>query len=156
MRKRTFLAVLFVACVTIASTDADETKSDLERLQGKWNLKRGETNGVSLAEVLKKKGIGKLQIDFSDDLMTMSGFGTQDHKYRFTLEPDEKPNAIDSIAEETQGKAAKGTRVPGIYKIDGDTLTLCLANELTVERPRKFAAPNGSRLSLLVLTRVKP
>ena len=156
MRNRCVLAVFCVAWLAIASVRADDTKSDKELLQGTWVLQRGETNGVSLVEVLEKKGIGNLQVDFTGDSMKMSGFGKQDHKYKFALKPDENPKAIESMAEETQGKAPKGTLVPGIYQIDGDTLELCLANDPADERPKKFEAPARSRLSLLVLTRVKP
>jgi uncharacterized protein (TIGR03067 family) len=156
MKHLDMLAMLCVASITIVSVRADAPKSDKELFQGAWVLQRGETDGIPLVEVLDTKGIGNLQIDFSGDTMKMSGFGTQNHKYRFTLKPDEKPKAIDSMAEETQGKAIKGTLVPGIYKIDGDTLTLCLANNPAAERPKEFKAPKGSRLSLLVLTRTKP
>ena len=40
----------------------------------------------------------------------------------------------------------------GIYKIDGDTLTLCMAAEKS-ERPREFASPAGSSATLIVATR---
>lgn len=155
MKSLNLLAMLCVTSLMIATVRADEPKSDAEQLQGKWILHRGETNGVPLAEILEKQGKKDLQIDFSGDLMTMSGVGFQDHTCRFTLQPDQDPRAIDSVTEETQGKAAKGTRVPGIYSIDGDTLKLCLPNNADAERPKKFEAPIGSGLSVLVLTRVK-
>lgn len=150
------LALLFVATLMIANVPADEPQSDEDRLQGTWALQRGEAGGVSLAEVLKEKGIQDLQIDFAGDAMTMRGLATRDFKYRFKLLPDENPKGIDSILAEAHGTTPKGTRVPGIYKIEGDTLTLCVANNPTDERPKKFESPAGATLSLLVLTRVKP
>lgn len=130
--------------------------TDKDRLQGTWVLKQGESNGTSLAELLDKKGIENFQIKISEDSMTMSGFGKQDHQYLFTLKPDESPRAIDTVIKESQGLAAKGTTLPGIYKIDDNTLTLCLTNDASTDRPQEFKAPKGSRLSWLVLVRKKP
>jgi uncharacterized protein (TIGR03067 family) len=53
----------------------------------------------------------------------------------------------------TPPDAAKGETILGIYKIDGDTLTLCLT--MGGERPKEFAAPPGSKRMLVTCKRVK-
>jgi uncharacterized protein (TIGR03067 family) len=46
------------------------------------------------------------------------------------------------------------SRYQGIYKIEGDTLTIC-ASRGKVERPTTFESPEGSGITLYVLKRVK-
>ena len=48
------------------------------------------------------------------------------------------PKAIDLTPGENGGPL-KGKRYPGIYKLEGDTLTLCLSIEAGSKRPTKFA-----------------
>ena len=48
------------------------------------------------------------------------------------------PKAIDLTPGENGGPL-KGKRYPGIYRLEGDTLTLCLSIEAGSKRPTKFA-----------------
>ena len=153
MKNRFSIALVFVTCFGVVSVRADEAANQKERLQGVWILSKGETNGKALDEVLRKRGLGGLQIKFSDDLMIMTGFGAPDHTYRFALTPTDRPKTIRLVTVETQGKAPKGSVLIGIYKIQDEELKLCLPADSTVERPKKFEAPSGSRLSMLVLRR---
>lgn len=147
-------------CKAIVLQRTDQTtsnlKTDKEQLQGTWVLQRGEMNGASMSDALERKEMGNLRVNFTGDLMTMSGIGAADHTFSFTLNPEAEPKTIDSLVEETPKSAPKGTRIPGIYKIDVQTLTLCLANDYDVERPTEFKATKGSRLSLLILVRDNP
>lgn len=142
-----------IVCLTGISVQADEPTNDESRLQGVWTFSRGETNGRAMSEVFRTKGINDLTIKISGNSMTMSGSSIPDHKYTFTLKPKESPKVIDFVTVETHGKAPQGTKLKGIYAIEDGQLKLCLASDSTVKRPKTFEAPEGSRLSMLILTR---
>lgn len=153
MKARFTVILVFVACLGFAKARADDGTSQKSLLQGVWILSHGETNGNVLDEVLQKKGLDGLRVEFTGDLMNISGLGASEHIYRFTLKPADRPQAIRLVTVETQGKAPTGSVLNGIYKIEENQLKLCLPADSTVERPKKFEAPSGSRHSMLVLKR---
>ena len=66
----------------------------------------------------------------------------------FTFDPKKDPPELDVTEPANAGKVS-----PSIYKIDGDTLTICSSTD--GERPKAFDAPAGSKFVLLVLQRIK-
>lgn len=65
------------------------------------------------------------------------------------LDPGQSPRAIDVSPD---GGPTRGKWVLGIYKIENDTLTICMAGP-DQPRPRDFKAEKGSKLTLMVLKR---
>ena len=70
--------------------------------------------------------------------------GSTDHK--------KTPAEVDLIPPE--GKKAMPVR--GIYKVNGDTLTLCMPRKDGSDRPAKFEASDDGSVMLLTLKRNKP
>jgi uncharacterized protein (TIGR03067 family) len=66
-------------------------------------------------------------------------------------DPAQGPNAVDFLR--TGGPAGAGQRIPGIYLLEGDELTVCVAPP-GGERPREFDCRAGSGCWLYLLRRV--
>jgi uncharacterized protein (TIGR03067 family) len=70
----------------------------------------------------------------------------------YTADPKKDPAEIDLMSPPESGRPV----VRGIFKIDGDTLTLCSADGPgAANRPNKFESPQGSRTMLMTFNRAK-
>src|ERR1043166_2573820 len=113
--------------------DEAAVKKELELLQGQWEMVGREYRGKkSTAEELKQlKGIlvveGTKLTGWSDEM----GKKANGQESTIKIDPAPKPKAIDKTIAKGIGK---GETMVGIYKLDGDHLTVCLAVG-TKERP---------------------
>ena len=68
------------------------------------------------------------------------------------MDPKKDPAEIDIIPPTDK----KEPTVLGIYKVDGDNLTVCFRRGKTDSgRPTKFESPEGSEVLVITLKRVK-
>jgi uncharacterized protein (TIGR03067 family) len=139
-----FACLLVVGLLMGADQPSDAAKKDLEKLQGDWKVEKAQRGGMDApANVLEK-----LTLVVKGDSMTVSEGGVRDEKAAITLDPGKSPAAIDI----KPARAGRDT-VLGIYKLDGDSLTLCWAKDGA--RPTDFASKEGSNHVLFVLKRIK-
>jgi uncharacterized protein (TIGR03067 family) len=127
---------------------ADDPAIQVERkrFQGEWEMTASESDGAKLpAERFQayrrsvKEDSYTIVIDQPSGAVTIRG--------RFALNPQVMPHTIDAEPE-------NGELMLGIYKLEGDTLTLCISRP-GEPRPTEFAAGSGTRLTMTSWKRVK-
>lgn len=151
MRTLLILGLAFGLAAVHATTadpkDSDNRKEGADKLVGTWMVVGGEVDGKPSPEekikgsmmTVDKKSI-KLT-DKDDKQLWVLNYKTDDmatpHRISMTVE-----------AGTDNGKSAEG-----IYKIDGDTLTICYGLP-GAERPKDFKTTTGSKENCFVLKRV--
>ncbi|HEY7156721.1 MAG TPA: sigma-70 family RNA polymerase sigma factor [Gemmataceae bacterium] len=131
----------------LLAKEADAKKTDKERIQGTWKVDSAKANGEEPQgdEGDRIKG-STWTITAEKITVTFNG---EDRVSTFMLDPAAKPKTIDVMTEK------EGT-FKGIYKLEGDTLTICATlGRGDTERPAEFVSEKGGFTMLLVLKRVK-
>ena len=124
---------------------AEDKKPDEEKIQGGWKVTEAKKNGQDPAD--KDEVVGQV-LTFDGDRMKFGPFAGE-----WKLDPSKDPRQIDCTVvdgpENEKGKVSQG-----IYKLDGDKLTLHLSHP-GGERPTSFESKEGENCILLTLERVK-
>jgi uncharacterized protein (TIGR03067 family) len=183
-RQMSLIAVLAAVGTLSAGRGTQAGDDDAKLLQGKWRVVSAKQNGAPFP----KDRIEKMFVVFEKDEIRVYVEGTKSEQgATFTVDPKQNPKQID-FPKETRDrewadqlpfklfrryKWADSKPVPaegkaeGIYKLDGDSLTLCwrttegkelrgdkVAPELKV-RPSVFRSDLYYHQFLFVLERVK-
>lgn len=125
-------------------------QAERETLQGRWKLISFEAEG-------KEHPIPNdvfVTID-RDKFITELPKGLEGPEVTFSIDPTQKPKAIDFIVK---GSAGKDVAMKDIYKLEKDTLTICTTASVgkpvaNTERPKEFKTRDGH--SIRVYKRVK-
>lgn len=129
---------------------AEAIKKEKQKLQGTWEVLDWVNNG----EALPQEEVKLMRVEFSGDNLTMSlPKAVGKREYTFTLDPTQKPKAMDTVPNVTKLKVKTGTA--GIYEFEGETLRLCLARFGSGLRPKEFESKTGTGQVLITLKRAK-
>jgi uncharacterized protein (TIGR03067 family) len=146
MRARALTLVLLVPW-SVASADDRAAKEELERHQGTWTATSSIYDGQEAPEELVRsitRTVEKDHVVWKRDGKSFAGT-------RIELDPSRDPRSIDVIPD---GGKDRGKRVLGIYKLEDDRLTICMAAP-GKPRPTAFKAEKGSGYTLRTFTREK-
>ena len=140
MSKR--LCVLLILGFLISAAEPqkpDQSKKDLDAMQGNWRAVAVEAKGMPSGEDAIKKF--KLIVKKDDYSVKVNG---KDHvSAKLMLKADRKPKELDLVQE-------TGPVYKGIYEIDGDTfkICICLSSDADSERPKEFKSGEDSNTAL--------
>ena len=138
--------VLLALAVSLSAPAAkDAPKKDPPSIVGEWVGEKAEASGMPLPVPA-----GGVTMEFLADGKVIIREGTKaPEDASYTADPKKSPAEIDL----TPSAKAKEITFAGIYKIEGETLTLCLG--IGGKRPDKFESPAGSDCMLMTLKRAK-
>jgi uncharacterized protein (TIGR03067 family) len=144
-----FVLVLLATGLCVPGlADDDAVKNELKRHQGTWIATSSTFDGQKAPEEI----VRSIKRIATDDHVVWQRDGKQFAGTRVVLDSTNEPNTIDAIPD---GGRNRGERVLGIYKLDRDTLTICMA-ALGQPRPKEFKAEKGSAWTLQTFAREKP
>jgi uncharacterized protein (TIGR03067 family) len=149
MTIRAFVLCVAILLLAIDARGEDKGQDDGEKLAGTWACVSGVNDGKALAEETARN----LRLTLTKGGGYKTERGTQvlfDSTYK--VDAGRRPKHIDLIGTEGENK---GKAAPGIYALDGDTLTICYTMP-GKERPRELASKPGSGATLVVWQRLKP
>ncbi len=118
-------------------------------LEGVWAVTAGERDGEP-ADVLKDVQFRGVRFVIAGDRITIRAPG-REQAAALELEPGRCPKRLDI----TYGSGPGRRWFPGIYEVDGDTLTVCLGTD-SRGRPAEFVTRPGAHAILFVLRRERP
>ncbi len=116
-----------------------KAKTDQELIEGTWLIVGLEASGKAEPEQNYRGN----SFTFSKDKATLKEGKHAPIDFAWTLDPTRAPKSIDLTA--------KTVNVRGIYKFDGDELTLCLS--IGPNRPAEFATKVGGDTEIFTLKR---
>jgi uncharacterized protein (TIGR03067 family) len=124
---------------------AQDAKDDLKKMAGAWKVIVDEADGKSLPKEVVEKFDGKLTVE-GNKYKAYVGDKLEDEG-TIKIDPAKKPKEIDVAP-------AKEKVMKGLYKIDGDTMTVIFSKP-GGDRPKEFKTKEGSGEMLLVYKRIK-
>lgn len=144
-------AMLLVLAMAL-SAPALKEKANSGDIVGEWTLESSSLGGKAVPVAMPDNLTYQFTADGKWIIKSADGKASASAR-DFTLNPKADPPTID-VPVPKAGVLATRTML-GIWKVDGDTLTICFTAG-DGERPKNFAPADGARTIVMVLKRVKP
>ena len=150
----TLIVIGFVARFAAAAGQAsgpgkeDTEKGELEKLQGKWVMVSLMVSGKASPDMVA----GQAMV-VKGTKSTYVYRGKEGSTGSLRIDPGKNPAHYDVTYE---NGPAKGITLNGVYKLEGDVLTIHLPGDGNEKRPADFTSRRGSGTLLLVFKRAEP
>ena len=132
-------AIAILTLSLVLGAPVGKEKAETPKIEGEWIVEKYVQGG---SENEKRKG---MHFTFADGKAIVKEEGAD---IGYTVDAKKDPATIDLIAGAKEN-------ILGIYKIEGDTLTICFPKGGRAERPTKFESPEGSSIVVMTLKREK-
>lgn len=141
-------AVIFLAWA-VSAQEKNATQDEMKSLQGIWQVTKWiDPEGKAAPD----DEVKEMFFEFKKDRVVMRA-----EPLKFTLNPSKKPKWID-LDFDAAGIDV-GVEMKGIYKLEGDVLTICVISGSTsgqsAERPTEFKTNKQKHHTLFVMKKVK-
>jgi uncharacterized protein (TIGR03067 family) len=124
----------------------EATAKEMKKLAGTWLAVSVEVGGVPYPE----QSVKKLKYTISAEKIVVNWGGEAPATYQLDVKAD--PKAIDMVG---MSGGVPGAKSKGIYKLDGDELTICF-DDASAGRPTEFETKPKTRRTLYKFKREKP
>lgn len=150
MTVRAVLACVVVFLIVAATPaqdpkkEAQDTKKELDKLQGEWTMVSLEENGKKASDEFVKQ----FKLTVKEDKWIVNG-----REKPFKIDQSKDPKTLDLVFKFGNKEIVS----QGIYKLEGDTLTLCRYSGRSSEkagRPKEFKCRDNQDI-LVVWKRAK-
>lgn len=146
MRKLLASIVCFAAVAVGATAGGDKSG----KIEGTWIATAIVNDGETVPEENVKKAM--LTVVFQDGKYTVELAGKEVETGKYKTDAAKKPATID--LDIVKGKESdQGKMQLGIYKIEGETLTIAMTPAGTKERPKDFEPPKKGEVTVLKRTK---
>ena len=139
--------ILLLSAIGLIAAD-EPKKDDSETFKGNWSIRSITIDGRAAPEDLVKN----FRCQFDEKTYNDKVAGEVIEEGSYTIDASRAPKTIDF---DIKKGPKEGKRQLGIYKIDGDRITLVMTQAGSTARPKSFKTEPGDSLVEVVLERVK-
>jgi uncharacterized protein (TIGR03067 family) len=150
---KTLFGLLALVIGTGAVSARDDDKDELKKLEGTYLIVGMERGGEKMpAGTLEKAPKEARTITIKGNKMSMAR-GKSEESITLKIDASKTPHEITTTETKPNGKSET---MYGIYKLKGDTLTICgIDSEKPSERPKEFKTAKGSNAMIMILKKEK-
>lgn len=138
-------AVLFVipavGLLLGAEQPSAEAKKELQKFEGTWTMVSLELNGRPAPD----EAVKAIRATIKGDKVTIHE-GEKTNQATISVDSGKNPKWLDAVGKEH----GKEVRTIGIYKFNGDQLTICYTKAGS-KRPTEFSSKGGTQTDPIVL-----